>query len=278
MTVLKRDPRYPIVWRSPAALQIGSRPLIVLDPVTPVEERVIAALRKGVPADSLAVLARCTQREAADLVGRLAPALGTAPVPGPPSLVVRARDEQGRQLGALARELGMLGTASGAAGASRGGIAVGAYAIPAAVYRDWLRDGVSHVGVILAERAVHVSPVVVPGRTPCLRCADLQRRDADPAWPAVAAQLIDCPAGAAEDSLAPLAAIASAVRRLTAALGNPPRGAGDSSDARGSRDSSESGSSWIRFDISGDTTTVAARAHPECGCLVDLSAAVRAAA
>jgi hypothetical protein len=34
-----------------------------------------------------------------------------------------------------------------------------------------------------------VGPLVLPGLTSCLRCADLHRRDRDPAWPALAAQL-----------------------------------------------------------------------------------------
>ena len=36
-----------------------------------------------------------------------------------------------------------------------------------------------------------VGPMVVPGVTSCLRCADLHRSDHDAAWPAVAAQLRD---------------------------------------------------------------------------------------
>ena len=43
-----------------------------------------------------------------------------------------------------------------------------------------------HIGVF-GERAV-VGPLVVPGRTSCLRCAHLHRRDADPAWPLLAVQ------------------------------------------------------------------------------------------
>jgi bacteriocin biosynthesis cyclodehydratase domain-containing protein len=43
-----------------------------------------------------------------------------------------------------------------------------------------------HVG-ILGDRA-SVGPLVVPGRTSCLRCAHLHRRDADPAWPVVSVQ------------------------------------------------------------------------------------------
>ncbi|GHE10464.1 ThiF family adenylyltransferase [Klenkia taihuensis] len=34
-----------------------------------------------------------------------------------------------------------------------------------------------------------VGPLVVPGRTACLRCAQLHRTDADPGWPALAGQL-----------------------------------------------------------------------------------------
>jgi hypothetical protein len=34
-----------------------------------------------------------------------------------------------------------------------------------------------------------IGPLVLPGRSSCLRCADLHRRDRDPAWPALAAQL-----------------------------------------------------------------------------------------
>ena len=37
--------------------------------------------------------------------------------------------------------------------------------------------------------AVWVGPLVLPGRTPCVRCTDLTRADADPGWPAVLAQL-----------------------------------------------------------------------------------------
>ncbi|MDP9240824.1 MAG: TOMM precursor leader peptide-binding protein, partial [Actinomycetota bacterium] len=34
-----------------------------------------------------------------------------------------------------------------------------------------------------------VGPLVSPGRSSCLRCADLHRRDRDPVWPAIASQL-----------------------------------------------------------------------------------------
>jgi bacteriocin biosynthesis cyclodehydratase domain-containing protein len=54
---------------------------------------------------------------------------------------------------------------------------------------DLQQRGVPHlVATVRGETGV-VGPLVVPGATGCLRCADHHRRDADPRWPAVAAQL-----------------------------------------------------------------------------------------
>ncbi|TFV64594.1 thiamine biosynthesis protein ThiF, partial [Blastococcus sp. CT_GayMR20] len=51
------------------------------------------------------------------------------------------------------------------------------------------RAGVPHlVATVRGETGV-VGPLVVPGATSCLRCGDLHRRDADPRWPRLAAQL-----------------------------------------------------------------------------------------
>jgi hypothetical protein len=51
------------------------------------------------------------------------------------------------------------------------------------------RAGVPHLVATVRERTGVVGPLVVPGATACLRCADLHRRDADPRWPRLAAQL-----------------------------------------------------------------------------------------
>jgi hypothetical protein len=52
-----------------------------------------------------------------------------------------------------------------------------------------VRAGLPHLAVVVRERGVLVGPLVLPGRSPCLRCLDLQRTDRDPAWPRVLAQL-----------------------------------------------------------------------------------------
>jgi hypothetical protein len=52
-----------------------------------------------------------------------------------------------------------------------------------------LASGVPHMLATTYERVGVVGPLVVPGRTPCLRCLDLHRVDRDRAWPMVSAQL-----------------------------------------------------------------------------------------
>ncbi|MGH3761206.1 TOMM precursor leader peptide-binding protein [Actinophytocola sp.] len=49
--------------------------------------------------------------------------------------------------------------------------------------------GVPHLSVRLRDGTGIVGPLVVPGLTSCLRCADLQRCDRDECWPQLAAQL-----------------------------------------------------------------------------------------
>lgn len=52
------------------------------------------------------------------------------------------------------------------------------------------RDGTPHLLVRLRDGIGVVGPLVLPGRTACLRCLDLRRTDLDPGWPGVAAQLV----------------------------------------------------------------------------------------
>src|SRR5215217_7250277 len=52
-----------------------------------------------------------------------------------------------------------------------------------------LHEGVTHLPVRVRDGLGIVGPLVIPGRTSCLRCADLHRTDLDPSWPLVAGQL-----------------------------------------------------------------------------------------
>jgi bacteriocin biosynthesis cyclodehydratase domain-containing protein len=50
-------------------------------------------------------------------------------------------------------------------------------------------DQVPHLSVAVTAASAVIGPLVLPGTSSCLRCADLHRHDRDPAWPALAVQL-----------------------------------------------------------------------------------------
>jgi hypothetical protein len=56
-----------------------------------------------------------------------------------------------------------------------------------------VRAGVPHQLASVHETAGTVGPLVLPGRSSCLRCLDLHRSDRDPGWPQVAAHLAASP-------------------------------------------------------------------------------------
>jgi bacteriocin biosynthesis cyclodehydratase domain-containing protein len=54
---------------------------------------------------------------------------------------------------------------------------------------ELMRKQTPHLAVSASEAIGVVGPLVLPGRTACLRCLDLSRTDRDPAWPLILAQL-----------------------------------------------------------------------------------------
>jgi bacteriocin biosynthesis cyclodehydratase domain-containing protein len=94
--------------------------------------------------------------------------------------------------------------------------------------RDLHGQGVAHLAVRVRDGTGLVGPLVVPGVTSCLACADLHRRDRDAAWPAVAAQLRDTVGVADRATLLATAALAlSQINRVIGAVrgsdGGPPQ-------------------------------------------------------
>ena len=79
-----------------------------------------------------------------------------------------------------------------------------------------LTAGTAHLLVHLRDGTGIVGPLVLPGRTACLRCLELHRSDRDPAWPAVAAQLVGRVGRAPPACVAATAALATA--QVVAAL------------------------------------------------------------
>jgi len=57
----------------------------------------------------------------------------------------------------------------------------------------WVSERVPHLPVLLRDGVALIGPLVIPGRTACLTCVETHRRDRDPAWPVLAAQLATDP-------------------------------------------------------------------------------------
>ena len=85
--------------------------------------------------------------------------------------------------------------------------------------RELHAAGIPHLPVRVRDGAGLVGPLVVPGVTSCLRCADLHRSDRDGGWPAVAAQLRDTVGSADRATVLATAALAlNQVDRVVAAV------------------------------------------------------------
>jgi bacteriocin biosynthesis cyclodehydratase domain-containing protein len=76
------------------------------------------------------------------------------------------------------------------------------------VVRELHAAGVPHLPVRVRDGVGLVGPLVIPGVTSCLGCADLHRSDRDAAWPAVAAQLRDTVGNADRATVLATAALA----------------------------------------------------------------------
>jgi hypothetical protein len=57
------------------------------------------------------------------------------------------------------------------------------------------RRRLPHLLIEERDASILVGPLVIPGRTPCLNCVDLHRRDRDEAWQALSAQIATAPEG-----------------------------------------------------------------------------------
>lgn len=82
-----------------------------------------------------------------------------------------------------------------------------------------LRDGVPHLLAEVRDTVGIVGPLVLPGRTACLRCLDLSRTDRDPEWPVLSAQLSAVPRASPPcDSALAAAVVAQAALQVLALL------------------------------------------------------------
>ena len=223
------DPAMPVLLRPDGAVQIG------WDPRRAVLVRPPAGLGAGGLAAVLRALAAplsCTE------VRRLARAHGLSDVAGLDELlaglvdagVLRERDRRpgGRALSIRVHGSGPLSelladglrcsgarigrsSRAGAAGAPAGvDLVVLADQLTAdpRLVRDLQGAGVPHLPVRVRDGVGIVGPLVIPGVSSCLSCADLHRTDRDAAWPALAAQLREVAGTADRPTLLATAALA----------------------------------------------------------------------
>lgn len=140
------------------------------------------------------------------------------------------------------------------------------------VVRDLHQAGVPHLAVRVRDGAGLVGPLVLPGVTSCLRCADLHRSDRDEAWPAVAAQLCRTVGTADRATVMATAALALSevdhvIRAVHSAEG-PSAGPNPSADGLAARATPPSSlGATLEFDVT--RGAIVARRwsrHPRCTC------------
>jgi hypothetical protein len=182
--VLRIDPAAPPLWRTPDSLQFGHDPaLAVLDEVPVGAERVLHALACGAARRRLEAVAKESGLDDLDgLLVRLRPVLVRGAADPPPLRI--AVDGPPDLAGVVQPWFGPPAT-----GTPDAVIVVAHHLVPPAATVRRLAEDVPHVALVFGDQAAVVGPFVVPGRTPCLRCAEEHRLD-DPAWRAIAAQLL----------------------------------------------------------------------------------------
>jgi bacteriocin biosynthesis cyclodehydratase domain-containing protein len=126
--------------------------------------------------------------------------------------------------------------------------------------RDLHEAEVPHLPVRVRDGIGLIGPLVIPGVTSCLRCADLHRSDRDADWPAVAAQLRGAVGNADRATLLATAALAlNQVHRVISAIG-------DGHDAR-TTGPLPTLDTTLEFDVNAGTTTARRWSrHPRCEC------------
>jgi bacteriocin biosynthesis cyclodehydratase domain-containing protein len=125
--------------------------------------------------------------------------------------------------------------------------------------RDLQAGGVPHLPVRVRDGVGVVGPLVLPGVSSCLSCADLHRTDRDAAWPALAAQLREVTGTADRPTLLATAALALAqLQQIIAAV---------RSDAAPAPAAPATLNATVEVDV-GSASITGRRwsRHPLCGC------------
>lgn len=277
------DPAMPVLTRPDGAVQVGWDPrrAVLVRPPAGMTTTGLAALLRSmqVPAERCALGRRAAQHglpDAAAFNDLLSALLGagvavesTAPSARPaaraPSVRVHGRGPLSELLtdalrcsGARIRCSSQPHAAIATAGTDLVVLADYLVAEPRMV-RELHAARIAHLPVRVRDGTGLIGPLVIPGVTSCLDCADLHRRDRDAAWPAVAAQLRDTVAQADRATLLGTAALAlHHITRVIAAV----RGSASERDRP-----PPSLNATLEFDVAaGSIMTRHWQRHPLCCC------------
>jgi hypothetical protein len=130
------------------------------------------------------------------------------------------------------------------------------------VVRELHEARVTHLPVRVRDGIGLIGPLVIPGVTSCLRCADLHRSDKDPAWAAVATQL--CRTIGTADRATVLATAGLALREINHVLRAV---GGDAADSARPAAPPATLDTTLEFDVAAGTLSARRwSAHPQCAC------------
>ena len=271
--VLRLDPRFPPIWRTPQSLQLGlDRPRVVLQAVSHADEMVIAALVTGVSSSGARMIGRSAgldDEAFATLMRALEPALEHAVTRlAPASVVVTGEGETAHLIRALLGASGVAVIADEPEAHPEIAVMVTHFVIEPEDHGRWLRRDIPHLAVVFGDETVSVGPIIRPGAGPCLYCLERHRTDSDPAWPAMASQLWQRHSGLESSLVAQ--EVATTVARLVLAQRMVHR-----IESRATPDGATTidgatapdGATTIEIDAAtGERMLRVWRSHPECGC------------
>ncbi len=224
--MLRLDPAYPPLWRSPWDLQFGLEPVVTLTAPSIWQERLITELGTGLPAAAIPLVAASWGAPVGacdDLLDVLSPALLREAQALPRRAVLQVADDVAPAvvetiIGAMAcaglRLERSVWPAQSTGDPGAPVIALAAHLVHPARAAALMASDLVHLPFVVAGSRVRVGPLVVPGATACLSCLALTATDADSGWPLLAAQLCGRTVSAVSGALL-VEAAAHAVRLLS---------------------------------------------------------------
>lgn len=202
--MLRIDPAHPPVWRTASVLQFGADPVALVEDPRPWQLRLVRELENGVPDGAFVSFAQALGAPdgtaATRFLARIRPAL-IAPETERLTVSLHAAAEvsDGQRaavhaglaaVGLEVRDAQPFAPLSTPQPRTDAVVFIVHRVVTPRSAATLMADDAPHLPVVLTGSGAEVGPFVTPGISPCLSCVAAHRRDRDPHWPAVAAQLI----------------------------------------------------------------------------------------